>query len=106
MDNSYRLLDLTVYGEVGGFADRLAATVFRQAEFPYRWTSHHAVVSPEGRIFGRPGNRQALKRACRCLLPQISMTFDYHAVLQLAAPLPAGSRGSVSLGWKLIDDRS
>jgi predicted dithiol-disulfide oxidoreductase (DUF899 family) len=30
MDNSYRLLDLTVYGragEVGGLADRLATTV-------------------------------------------------------------------------------
>jgi predicted dithiol-disulfide oxidoreductase (DUF899 family) len=66
MDNSYRLLDLTVYGraagDVGGLADRLAKTVERQPSYPYRWTSHHPLVSPEGRVFGRAGNRQALNR--------------------------------------------
>ncbi len=57
-----RLDRLWPAGEVGGFADRLATTVSRQAEFPNRWASHRPVVSPEGRAFGRPGNRQALNR--------------------------------------------
>ena len=67
MDNSYRLLDLTVYGRqesVGGFAGRLATTAERRAPLPYRWTSHRPVASPEGRAFRRSGNRQALNRAC------------------------------------------
>src|SRR5258707_15162874 len=38
-----------------------------QAACPYRWTSHRPVVSPEGRVFGRPGNRQALNRAYQYL---------------------------------------
>ncbi len=48
---------------------RLAATAKRYASVPYHrpggWIeadqpSHRPVVSPEGRTFGRPGNRQAL----------------------------------------------
>jgi hypothetical protein len=31
--------------------------------YVYRWTSHRPVVSPEGRLFGRPRNRRALNRA-------------------------------------------
>src|SRR5262245_23087378 len=54
---------LRAAGDVGGLADRLATTVERRARLPYRWTSHRPVVSPEGRVFGRPGNRQALNRA-------------------------------------------
>jgi hypothetical protein len=42
----------------------LAATAAeRRAPLPYRWTSHPPVVSPEGRVFGRPGNQQALNGA-------------------------------------------
>ena len=66
MDNSYRLLDLTVYGRqesVGGLARRLAATAERPAQLPHRWTSHRPVAPPEGRVFRRPGNRHALNRA-------------------------------------------
>ena len=65
MDNSYRLLDLTVYGRQETWEDsptRLATTVERRAPLPYRWTSHRPVASPEGRVFGRPGNRQTLNR--------------------------------------------
>ena len=66
MDNSYRLLDLTVYGRqesVGGLAGRLATTAERRAPLPHRWTSHRPVAPPEGWVFGRPRNRQALNRA-------------------------------------------
>src|SRR4029434_10402332 len=38
-------------GDVGGLAHRLATTVGRQAAYAYRWTSHLAVVSAEGRVF-------------------------------------------------------
>ena len=71
---------LRAAGDVGGLADRLATTVGRQAAYAYRWTSHRPVVSPEGRVFGRPGNRQALTsflhhsdwhlRALTCSLPR------------------------------------
>ena len=71
---------LRAAGDVGGLAHRLATTVGRQAAYAYRWTSHLAVVSPEGRVFGRPGNRQALTsflhhsdwhlRALTCSLPR------------------------------------
>jgi predicted dithiol-disulfide oxidoreductase (DUF899 family) len=56
MDNSYRLLDLTVYGRQEAWEDspgRLAATTARRTRLPSRWTSHCAVASREGRIFGR-----------------------------------------------------
>ena len=44
---------------MGGLADRLAATMgSRRQPTPYRWTSDRPVASPEGRVFGRPGNRQ------------------------------------------------
>ena len=71
---------LRAAGDVGGLAHRLATTVGRQAAYAYRWTSHLPVVSPEGRVFGRPGNRQALTsflhhsdwhlRALTCSLPR------------------------------------
>src|SRR5439155_15072135 len=51
---------LRAAGDVGGLADRLATTVEKRAPLLYRWTSHRPVVSPEGRVFRRPGNRQAL----------------------------------------------
>jgi predicted dithiol-disulfide oxidoreductase (DUF899 family) len=54
MDNSYRLLDLTVYGRQETWEDSpgwLATTVCGRAKFPHRRTSHRPVVSPEGRIF-------------------------------------------------------
>src|SRR5207249_12195622 len=54
---------------VGGLAHRLATMVGRQAAYAYRWTSHLPVVSPEGRVFGRPGSRQALNRA----YPKVAM---------------------------------
>ncbi len=64
MDNSYDLLDLTVYGRQEMWEDSPPAghNGLRQASSPYRWTSHRPVVSPEGWAFGRPGNRQALNR--------------------------------------------
>jgi hypothetical protein len=37
-------------------AERLIA----RAQLPHQWTSHRPVASPEGWVFGRPGNRQAL----------------------------------------------
>ena len=63
MDNSYRLLDLTVYGRQETWEDSPAGWPQRSKgkhNYPHRWTSHRPVVSPEGRVFGRPGNRQAL----------------------------------------------
>jgi hypothetical protein len=86
---------LRAAGEVGGLAGRLAKVVERQAQLPHRWTSHHPVASPEGWVFGRPGNRQALNRVYQFLdLPP-----------NAAMALPAGRRGdrrdapgSVTLG--------
>jgi hypothetical protein len=71
MDNSYRLLDLTVYGRqesVGGLAGRLAETAERRAHLPYRWTSHRPVASPEGRVFRRVrrGDNNRLAITCQC----------------------------------------
>ena len=66
MDNSYRLLDLTVYGRQETWEDSPAGWPQRrerQASDPYRWTSHRPVVSPEGRAFRRSGHWQALNRA-------------------------------------------
>jgi hypothetical protein len=70
MDNSYRLLDLTVYGRQEmwedsptGWPQRLKGKI----SYPYPWTSHRSVVSPEGRVFGRPGNGQALNRVYQYL---------------------------------------
>src|SRR5439155_705803 len=57
-----RLDRLRAAGDVGGLAHRLATMVGRQAAYAYQWTSHLPVVSPEGRVFGRPGNRQELPR--------------------------------------------
>ena len=54
---------LRAAGDVGGLAGRLATTAERQAQLPYRWTSHRPVASPEGRVFRRSGGRQALNRA-------------------------------------------
>ena len=80
MDNSYRLLDLTVYGRQETWEDSPAGWPQRfkgKQNYPYRWTSHRPVVSPEGRVFGRPGNRQALnggssrRRHSRKLQPEI-----------------------------------
>src|SRR5438094_3213048 len=64
-----RLDRLWAAGDVGGPAHRLATMVGRQAAYAYRWTSHLPVVSPEGQVFGRPGNRQALNRA----YPKVAM---------------------------------
>ena len=75
MDNSYRLLDLTVYGRqesVGELAGRLAATAQRRAPLPHRWTSHRPMASRQGRVFRRPGNRRALNQSrhtCHSHLP-------------------------------------
>ena len=69
MDNSYRLLDLTVYGRQETWED--SPPGWPQGEHyghaAYRWTSHRPVVSPEGRAFRRPGNWQALNRAYQYL---------------------------------------
>ena len=47
---------LRAAGDVGGLADRLAATVgWQAASLPYRWTSHRPVAPPEGRAFRRSG---------------------------------------------------
>ena len=83
MDNNYRLLDLTVYGRQETWEDSPIGWPQRwegKAAYAYRWTSHLPVVSPEGRVFGRPGNRQALTsflhhsdwhlRALTCSLPR------------------------------------
>src|SRR5262249_15259156 len=48
---------------MGGLTDRLATTAGRRAPIPCRWTSHRPVAAPEGRVFRRPRNRQALNRA-------------------------------------------
>jgi predicted dithiol-disulfide oxidoreductase (DUF899 family) len=64
MDNSYRLLDLTVYGRQETWEDSPTAranTVERQPICPYHGRPT-AQVSPEGRVFGRARNRQALNR--------------------------------------------
>ena len=53
---------LRAAGEVGRLAGRLATMAGTRAPLPYRWTSHRPVASPEGRVFGRPRNRQALNR--------------------------------------------
>jgi hypothetical protein len=58
-----RLDRLRAAGDAGGFAHRLATTVGRQAAHAHRWTSYRPMVSSEGRVFGRPGNRQGLNRA-------------------------------------------
>jgi Bacterial protein of unknown function (DUF899) len=66
MDNRLpvaRLDRLRAAGDVGGPADRLATTVQTQTAYPYQRASHCPMISPEGRVFGRPGNRQALSRA-------------------------------------------
>ena len=57
-----RLDRVRAAGDVGGLADRLATTVYRQPGYAYRWTSHRPVGSPEGRVFRRPRNRQGLNR--------------------------------------------
>ena len=54
MDNSYRLLDLTVYGRQEKWEDSPTGWPQRlegKQNYPYRWTSHRPVVSPEGREF-------------------------------------------------------
>ena len=63
MDNSYRLLDLTVYGRQEKWEDSPTGWPQRskgKQNYPYRWTSHRPVVSPEGRVFRRPGDRPPL----------------------------------------------
>ena len=67
MGNSYALLDLTVYGRQETWEDSPTGWPRWKGEpsLPNRWTSHRPVASPEGRAFGRPGNRQALNRAGR-----------------------------------------
>jgi hypothetical protein len=66
MDNSYLLLDLPVYGRQETWEDSPTG-------WPQRFKGKQHIridgrpaaqwVSPEGRVFGRPGNRQALNRA-------------------------------------------
>ena len=60
MDNNYRLLDLTVNGRQETWEDSPTGSPARghYGHAAYQWTSHLPVVSPEGRVFGRPGNRQ------------------------------------------------
>ena len=69
MDNSYRLLDLTVYGRQEKWED--SPDGWPQGEIMdtlrTEWTSHLPVASPQGRVFGRPGNRQRLNRGCQYL---------------------------------------
>jgi Bacterial protein of unknown function (DUF899) len=48
-------------GDVGGLARRLATTAGRRARLPDRRASHCPMAAPEGRLFRRPGNRQALR---------------------------------------------
>jgi hypothetical protein len=55
---------ITARPKVGRLADRLAAMAQRRAQLPHRWTPHRPVVPPEGWVFRRPRNRQALNRAC------------------------------------------
>ena len=65
MDNSYRLLDLTVYGRQEAWEDSPAGwpqLPKGAAPLPHRWTSHRPVASRQGRVFRRPGNRRALNR--------------------------------------------
>jgi predicted dithiol-disulfide oxidoreductase (DUF899 family) len=58
MDNSYGLMDLTVYGRQEAWEDsptRLAATMgSRRGAHPDRWTPHRPVVTDRGRSLGRP----------------------------------------------------
>ena len=66
MDNSYRLLDLTVYGRQETWEDSPTGWPQRfedKQNYPHRWTSHRPVVSPEGRAFRRSGHWQPLNRA-------------------------------------------
>ena len=62
MDNNYRLLDLTVYGRQETWAPSRLAARGHHGHAAYQRTSHRSVVPPEGWVFGRPGNRQALNR--------------------------------------------
>jgi hypothetical protein len=78
---------------MGGLADRLAATVSRQASYPYRWTSDRPVVSREGRVFGRPGNRQALNRGAGRLHEGTHLHISGD---------PQGARFSVATRWYLF----
>jgi len=62
-DNSFHLLDLTVYGRQEAWRTRRPAGRNNGKPTPPssdHMTSHRPVVPPGGRAFGRPGNRQAL----------------------------------------------
>jgi predicted dithiol-disulfide oxidoreductase (DUF899 family) len=64
MDNSYRLLDLTIYGREETWEDSPTGwpqRFKRQPSHPYPWTSHRAVVPPEGRTIRQPRNHPALE---------------------------------------------
>src|SRR5262245_26666216 len=66
MDNSYRLLDLTVYGRQETWEDSPTGWPQRpEGEHQYSTDGrpHRPVAAPEGRVFRRPRNRQALNRA-------------------------------------------
>jgi len=59
MDNSYDLLDMTVYGRQETWEDSPTGWPGRikgKQKYPYRWTTDGPMVSPEGRIA-----QQALK---------------------------------------------
>ena len=63
MDNSYRLLDLTVYGRQELWEDSPAGWPQRwegKQTDAHRWTSHLPMGAPEGRAFGRSRDRGAV----------------------------------------------
>jgi hypothetical protein len=61
MDNSYDLLDMTVYGRQETWEDSPAGWP-QLTRDPYGRTPYRPVAPPEGRVFGRPGRR--LKLLC------------------------------------------
>jgi hypothetical protein len=65
MDNSYRLLDLTVYGRQETWEDSPPGwpQADQYGDAADQWTPDLPVASSEGRAFRRSGNRQTLKRA-------------------------------------------
>jgi hypothetical protein len=64
MDNSYRLLDLTVDGRQETWEDsRRLGTNGQYGHTAYEWASDGAVASGEGWAFGRSGDRAELSRA-------------------------------------------